>query len=196
MGSADFSRQALLRDGKCCIVFAASVRSPRVPTRSFTLIPVPSTVGVPCSYWTLACSAASPTLHSLFGIPVRQASALPRASFRPTPHGGALASGCILPTAGRIRDFHPLERAPAGRTKERLAQKPGQPFPSKTKHSERFLKCTGFFIPVRQATHRAGSGSTPPLCRCQPPQACCSSHRGSSPSRRCCRKRAAFCTAQ
>ena len=112
------------------------------------------------------------------------------------PHDDALASGCILPTAGLIRDFHPLERAPAGRTKERLAQKPGQPFPSKTKHSERFLKCTGFFIPVRQATHRAGSGSTPPLCRCQPPQACCSSHRGSSPSRRCCRKRAAFCTAR
>ena len=118
MGSADFSRQALLRGGECCIVFAASVRSPRVPTRSFTLIPVPSTVGVPCSFWTLACLAASSTLHSLFGIPVRQASALPRASFRPTPHGGALASGCILPTAGRIRDFHPLERAPAGRTKD------------------------------------------------------------------------------
>ena len=32
------------------------------------------------------------------------------------PHDDALASGCILPTAGRIRDFHPLERAPAGRT--------------------------------------------------------------------------------
>ncbi|SET96968.1 hypothetical protein SAMN04487771_10867, partial [[Clostridium] aminophilum] len=107
--------------GECCIVFAASVRSPRVPTRSFTLIPVPSTVGVPCSFWTLACLAASSTLHSLFGIPVRQASALPRASFRPTPHGGALASGCILPTAGRIRDFHPLERAPAGRTKREKA---------------------------------------------------------------------------
>ena len=33
------------------------------------------------------------------------------------PHGDALAFGCILPTAGRIRDFHPLERAPAGRTR-------------------------------------------------------------------------------
>lgn len=32
------------------------------------------------------------------------------------PHGDALAFGCILPTAGRIRDFHPLEHAPAGRT--------------------------------------------------------------------------------
>ena len=32
------------------------------------------------------------------------------------PHGDALAIGCTLPTAGRVRDFHPLERAPAGRT--------------------------------------------------------------------------------
>ncbi|SET53522.1 hypothetical protein SAMN04487771_102341, partial [[Clostridium] aminophilum] len=101
------------------------------------LIPVPSTVGVPCSFWTLACLAASSTLHSLFGIPVRQASALPRASFRPTPHGGALASGCILPTAGRIRDFHPLERAPAGRTKKR-----GKRFnPASLSRFIRHLKC-------------------------------------------------------
>ena len=28
-----------------------------------------------------------------------------------------LAFGCILPTTGWIRDFHPLERAPTGRTK-------------------------------------------------------------------------------
>jgi hypothetical protein len=33
------------------------------------------------------------------------------------PRDDALASGCILPTAGRIRDFHPLERVPAGHTK-------------------------------------------------------------------------------
>ncbi|WP_207649827.1 hypothetical protein, partial [Enterocloster clostridioformis] len=32
------------------------------------------------------------------------------------PHDNALAIGCTLPTAGRVRDFHPLERAPAGRT--------------------------------------------------------------------------------
>ncbi|MCA5579022.1 hypothetical protein [Enterocloster clostridioformis] len=34
------------------------------------------------------------------------------------PHDDALAIGCTLPTAGRVRDFHPLERAPAGRTYE------------------------------------------------------------------------------
>lgn len=33
-----------------------------------------------------------------------------------SPRNDALAFSCILPTAGRIRDFHPLERAPAGRT--------------------------------------------------------------------------------
>ena len=34
------------------------------------------------------------------------------------PHGDALAIGCTLPTAGRVRDFHPLERAPAGHTRK------------------------------------------------------------------------------
>ncbi len=35
---------------------------------------------------------------------------------QPPPHDDALSFSCILPTAGRIRDFHPLERAPAGHT--------------------------------------------------------------------------------
>ena len=40
------------------------------------------------------------------------------------PHDDALASGCILPTAGRIRDSHPLERAPARRTRKAAPQYP------------------------------------------------------------------------
>ncbi|MEO2638129.1 hypothetical protein, partial [Enterocloster clostridioformis] len=36
------------------------------------------------------------------------------------PHDDALAIGCTLPTAGRVRDFHPLERAPAGRTQKEI----------------------------------------------------------------------------
>ena len=32
------------------------------------------------------------------------------------PRDDAFAIGCTLPTAGRVGDFHPLERAPAGRT--------------------------------------------------------------------------------
>ena len=43
-----------------------------------------------------------------------------------SPHNDALAFSCILPTAGRIRDFHPLERAPAGRTTK---TNPGAPAP-------------------------------------------------------------------
>ena len=35
------------------------------------------------------------------------------------PRDDALAIGCTLPTAGRVRDFHPLERVPAGHTKKR-----------------------------------------------------------------------------
>ena len=38
-----------------------------------------------------------------------------------SPRNDALAFSCILPTAGRIRDFHPLERAPAGRTTARMS---------------------------------------------------------------------------
>ena len=109
---------ALLHGGECCIVFAISMRPPRVLTRSFPLIPAPFTVGVLCSYWTLVCLATSSTLHSLSGQ-LLQASVLPPASFRPQSHDDALAIGCTLPTAGRVRDFHPLERVPAGHTKKR-----------------------------------------------------------------------------
>src|SRR5699024_879789 len=37
------------------------------------------------------------------------------------PHDDALAFGCTLPTAGRVRDFHPLERVPAGHTTKRVS---------------------------------------------------------------------------
>lgn len=36
------------------------------------------------------------------------------------PHDDALAIGCTLPTAGRVRDFHPLERALAGHTTNKV----------------------------------------------------------------------------
>ena len=49
-------------------------------------------------------------------ISVRQASDLPPASFRFPVTQDTLALGYILPAVGRIRDFHPLKHAPAGRT--------------------------------------------------------------------------------
>ncbi|MDY5478080.1 MAG: hypothetical protein SPG10_14840, partial [Enterocloster clostridioformis] len=57
------------------------------------------------------------------------------------PHDDALAIGCTLPTAGRVRDFHPLERAPAGRTyKGRPFRQHGgsRPFPKLIKHQSSY----------------------------------------------------------
>ena len=51
-------------------------------------------------------------------ISVRQARVVPLASFSFSVAGDTLAFGYILPTAVRIRVFHPLERAPAGHTKK------------------------------------------------------------------------------
>ena len=50
-------------------------------------------------------------------IPVRQVSGLPTASSGPLLTETPLLFSYILPTAGRIRDFHPLERALTGRTR-------------------------------------------------------------------------------
>lgn len=77
---------------------------------------------LPYSYWASTCIAVLPT-YSAFMISVRQASDLPPASFRFPVTQDTLALGYILPAVGRIRDFHPLKHAPAGRTmkKDRFA---------------------------------------------------------------------------
>ena len=55
-------------------------------------------------------------------IPVRRARVLPLPSFKFRLAADTLGFGCDLPAAGRSWDFHPLERALAGRTKKmRLA---------------------------------------------------------------------------
>jgi len=51
-------------------------------------------------------------------VSVRQARVLPPSFFRSRLTADTLDLGCILPTAGRIWDFHPLERALTGRTKK------------------------------------------------------------------------------
>ena len=50
-------------------------------------------------------------------IPVRRDRVLPLPSFRFRLAADTLGFGYDLPTAGRSRDFHPLERALAGRTR-------------------------------------------------------------------------------
>ena len=120
MASADFSRQALLHDCECYITYVTSVRSPRVLTRSFPpcphhlycagfraaiglrLVEQPYPPGSACKWFLFV--GAEVCLH------------LPSTLLNLTAR--ALVFSCILPTAGRIWDFHPLERAPAGRTQK------------------------------------------------------------------------------
>ena len=96
---------------------APHVRRTSPGTRMFLLtIYLPWLLNMlPYSYWALTCDAALPT-YSAFMISVRQASDLPPASFRFPVTRDTLALGYILPAVGRIRDFHPLKLAPAGRT--------------------------------------------------------------------------------
>ena len=78
---------------------------------------------IPCSYRASACVAVLPSCVTSYVVSVRQARGLPvvslfqhPASFRSRLAVDTLAFGCILPTTGRIRDFHPLETCAAGRT--------------------------------------------------------------------------------
>lgn len=119
MASADFSRQALLRDSECFIVTFTSVRPPRVLTRSFPSCPhhlyyagFRAVIGLrlvwqpyppALAYKWFLCVGAKVCLH----LP----SALLNLAAR------TLVFSYILPTAGWIRDLHSLERAPAGRTR-------------------------------------------------------------------------------
>ena len=97
----------------------ASARPPRVLTHSFPLyLPyLPQTI--PCSYWTLTYVGVLSSAEALYMISVRQARVLPPSFFRFRLTTDTLDLGYILPTAGRIRDFHPLERALTGRTKQK-----------------------------------------------------------------------------
>ncbi len=65
--------------------------------------------------FNLLCSLT--LIHSLYVISVRQTRVLPPSSFRFHLTMDTLDFGCILPTVGRIRDFHPLETCAAERTK-------------------------------------------------------------------------------
>ena len=138
-----------------------SVRPPRVLTRSFPLMTVPFTAGAPCSYWTLTCIAVSSALHSLMGFlfvsPVVCLQLPSDSTSRWTP----LLFSYPFPTAGQGRDFHPIERAPAGRTIIRPSSK-GRPDSSFIRYS-RGNRCQQYdrILPAqRHICHRQyGNGS-------------------------------------
>ena len=122
MDSSDFLRQILFQP--YLVKKTPYVRRTSPGTRMFLLtIYLPWLLNMlPYSYWALTCRAALPT-YSAFMISVRQASDLPPASFRFPVTWDTLALGYILPAVGRIRDFHPLKHAPAGRTSENPADR-------------------------------------------------------------------------
>jgi hypothetical protein len=61
---------------------------------------------VPCKYWASVIWDTSPRYAASYPLPVRQASALPSASFRFAVARDTLAVRLTLPLAGRVEDFH------------------------------------------------------------------------------------------
>ena len=122
MASADFLQFVVTTHFFRIHLLDASARPPRVLTHSFPLyLPyLPRTI--PCSYWTLTFAGVLSSSAALYMVSVRQARVLPPSFFRFHLTMDTLDLGYILPTAGQIRDFHPLERALTGRTaKSRLS---------------------------------------------------------------------------
>ena len=119
MASADFLQFVVTTHFFRIRLLDASARPPRVLTHSFPLyLPyLPQTI--PYSYWTLTFAGVLSSSGALYMVSVRQARVLPPSFFRFCLAADTLDLGYILPTAGRIRDFHPLERALTGRTQKR-----------------------------------------------------------------------------
>ena len=95
-----------------------SMRPPRVLTRSFPLIPAIITV---CDSVQLLGFGLFGSLTLTFGLYGFCSSGQSFASgfLQIPPHGGHPCLWLTLPAAGRARDFHPIERALAGRTKKK-----------------------------------------------------------------------------
>ena len=120
---------------------------------------------IPCSYRASTCIAALPPC-SAFMISVRQARDLPPASSGSHLAMGTLALGYILPATGRIRDLHPLERAPAGRTMKKMRPKIGAFYRGMCR-IYRFVPCS--FLSVqncycRRRTRPDPASVTVPFC--------------------------------
>ena len=67
---------------------------------------------LPYKYWALMTLDISPGCVASYPLPVRQASALPSASFRFAVARDTLAVQLTLPLVGRVEDFHLQVSAP------------------------------------------------------------------------------------
>ena len=151
MASADFCAFSDVSRHRLSLSGHSAQISPGI-TRFFPSIHLPHLSHmIPCSYWASACVAVLPSCVTSYVVSVRQARGLPAVSLFPHPASfrshlavGTLAFGCILPTTGRIRDFHPLETCAAGRTTAKTSSAPeGQ--------KRSFINGPGRRLPLLQA---------------------------------------------
>ena len=82
----------------------------------------PESAAQPAPDWASFYVGNLPSLMALYAISIRQARDLPPPFFRFCLTTDTLGLSYILPAAGRIRDFHPLERALTGRTQKAVCR--------------------------------------------------------------------------
>ena len=126
MTSADFCVSSVILRLRLLLSERFTQTSPGT-TRFFLSIHLPHlSCMIPCSYGASTCSAVLPSCITSYVISIRQTRDLPVDSFFPFPHPASfrfhltmdtLVFGYILPTTGRIQDFHLLETCAARRTK-------------------------------------------------------------------------------
>ena len=94
------------------------MRPPRVLTHSFPLIPAIITA---CDSVQLLGFGLFSSLTLAFGLYdfCSSGQSFAAAFLQIPPHDGHPWLWLTLPTAGRVRDFHPIERALAGRTNKK-----------------------------------------------------------------------------
>ena len=115
MTVADYSRQALLR--QCCCI---EVRESSSGKNAFfpTMCLLHLHLGFRVASGFILFSRLT-HLRMPYAVSVRQVSGLPPASFRSRLAADTLALGYVLGATPCTRDFHPLERAHAERTKRK-----------------------------------------------------------------------------
>ena len=119
-------------------------RPPRVRHVTFTLIPAASTTAAPCKYRALKILDSSPAAVASYAISVRQASALPSASFRFHLAMDTLAVRLMVPLTGPIGELHPQVIRPAPPAPEQRRQ-------GATRHAWRTTKSPLKMLPLNMS---------------------------------------------
>ena len=114
MTVADYSRQALLRQC-CCIEVRESSSGKNAFFPTMCLLHLHLGFRVASGFILFGRLTH---LRMPYAVSVRQVSGLPPASFRSRLAADTLALGYVLGATPCTRDFHPLERAHAERTKK------------------------------------------------------------------------------